>query len=262
MEKHQRDHPTGLWEKFCFYGTCIAIIASQAMMEASTDSKILLIESSCYLLSTSMNLSNVWRDRFGSKVWKYLTWGEGHEPKPLTQDRLVYCMSNMMQGSKAARSLMKVWMVIGVVDVVCLVFTMVYLKEVAKGDHEAGCGLVSGSIVVIAVFAFILAYLNMGGQPDWHKEEEKHMGILGGMIPLVGTFIVALGLGIAGIILFKINMTQTLCLVMGELILCDCIFNWLKLHFKTKKMGEFCNKSAKEIGFVHEWDQIKKDNGF
>jgi len=222
----------------------------QAIMDAAPESRMYLILTSAYLLTTSLNFASVWRDRFASRVWKYQVAGPENPHKRINASDFVYHTRNIWRAVEGWW-LMILWFIIGVGAVVCLALTMIYLKELAEGDHEAGCGLVSVSIFFYACFAFILAYVLIGPTPHWQKEEEKHMGFLGGVIPIAGFFIIAIGLEVAGILLFKITITQTMCIILGELIMGDAIFNFLKIFFKMKRVDNCITHVVRSVGENH-----------
>lgn len=250
MDVEMCAHPD-VWLQFLmFMVTCAAMVVCQAIMDAAPESRMYLILTSAYLLTTSLNFASVWRDRFASRVWKYQVAGPENPHKRINASDFVYHTRNIWRAVEG-KWLMILWFIIGVGAVVCLALTMFYLKELAEGDHEAGCGLVSVSIFFYACFAFILAYVLIGPTPHWQKEEEKHMGFLGGVIPIAGFFIIAIGLEVAGILLFKITITQTMCIILGELIMGDAIFNFLKIFFKMKRVDGYITHIVRSVGENH-----------
>jgi hypothetical protein len=216
----------------CF-GCLMASIVAEAygicVMDAKRHTQMFIGLSSLYVLSSSLNLGWILRDRFEAEVWKEEKVDRfiGSNKVELAVRNMVKVLGNMQQAMKL------MFMFIGAAAIAITTYAIIDF-----GVKEKGVGLLISAMVFSCASAWSMAQaLNEEALQD--KAHRMHQ------CATMVFFGLAVSLTVSGLVEMEIEWRKRIVLGLGVLIILDATLNFAKVVYRVTKVKKIVKKIKK-----------------
>jgi len=205
--------------------------------------------TSTFLLSSSITLFLIARDRMAARIWRYHVQDAAACNKGRTGDHLAtFVLTNILRSLKSV----DISGVFQVIRFVSLATTLWALPWKEHWEHQmAGFYLVLASIGFVIVAGLFLTdfYYAKSDKVDTHIDEE--LGMDGSLVPIYITFLGSLGVCFWGVLIMNWGITEKMAVVMGVLVFCDATFHHSKFEKRSSEANSLGKKWKQRFGGEH-----------
>lgn len=221
----------------CFASLILAILGQTygiiTMKIEKSEGKMFMALGSLYLLSASLNLAWLLRDRFESSIWK----DETNPPRFIGSTKVELAMRNVIKVlSNMQFAIKAMFFFCGATSIALTSFAIVHFEV-----QEKGVGLVVSGLVSSVFAAWFMAQA-MNDESMQGDSQKMHRGMS------VFFFCAAVALTVAGIVEMKIEWNKRAVLGLGVVITLDATLNFSKVVYRlsaVKKVVKTVEKRFK-----------------
>eukprot|EP00746_Dinoflagellata_sp_MGD_P010232 gnl/MRDRNA2_/MRDRNA2_121048_c0_seq1.p1 gnl/MRDRNA2_/MRDRNA2_121048_c0~~gnl/MRDRNA2_/MRDRNA2_121048_c0_seq1.p1 ORF type:complete len:481 (-),score=105.50 gnl/MRDRNA2_/MRDRNA2_121048_c0_seq1:607-1938(-) len=216
----------------CFGCLAFSVVAEAygiAVMDAKRYTQMFIALSSLYVLSASLNLGWLLRDKFEAEVWK-----EEAVDRFIGSNKVELALRNMMKVLANMQHAIKfMFLFIGACAITITVYAIIDF-----GVKEKGVGLISAAMVFSCASAWSMAQaLNEESLQD--KAHRMHQ------CATMVFFGLSVSLTVAGLIEMEIEWEKRIVLGLGVLIILDATLNFAKVVYRVSKVKKIFKKINK-----------------
>jgi len=213
----------------CLFLSMLAGAYGIAVMDAKRYTQMFIALSSLYVLSSSLNLGWLLRDRFDAEVWhaESVDRNIGSNKVELAVRNMVKVLANMQSAMKL------MFLFCGASAITITVYAIIDF-----GVKEKGVGLLSAAMVFSCASAWSMAQaLNEESLQD--KAHKMHQAAT------VVFFLLAVILTVVGLVEMEIEVEKRIVLGLGVLIILDATLNFAKVVYRVTKVKKIVKKIKK-----------------
>lgn len=217
----------------CLLLSILAQAYGIAVMDAETYTQMFIALSSLYVLSSSLNLGWLLRDKFEAEVWN-----DEERGRNIGSNKVELAVRNMVKVLANMQSALKFMFVFcgG-----CAIAITIY-SIIDFGVKEKGVGLISAGMVFSVASAWSMAQA-MNEEALQDSAHRMHQAAT------VVFFAGAVALTVAGLVEMEIEFEKRVVLGLGVLIILDSTLNFAKLVYRTTKVKKLVKKISKAFNF-------------
>lgn len=227
----------------CLFLSILAEAYGIAIMDAQRYTQMFIGLSTLYVLSASLNLGWLLRDRFEAEVW------EGEEKgRSIGSNKVELAVKNIMKVLGNMQEAMKfMFFFIGV-----MAMTMTIYSIIDFGVKEKGVGLISAGIVFSVASAWSMAQaLTEEGMQDDALKMHRAATVL--------FFLLAVILTVVGICEMEIPRKERAVIGLGVLIILDATLNFARVVYRISHVKKLLKKVNKAFHLHIEMEDTSKN---
>jgi hypothetical protein len=216
----------------CFACLALSILAEAygiMAMDAEKYTRIFISLSSLYVLSASLNLGWLLRDRFEAEVWA----GEAKD-RSIGSNKVELAVRNMVKTLSGMAQAMK--LMFGFVG--CMAIAITIYAIIDFGVKEKGVGLISAGMVFAVASAWSMAQA-------FNEESMQDTGHRMHQAATVVFFLGAVILTVVGLVEMEIDKEKRVVLGLGVLIILDATLNFAKVVYRVSHVKKIVKKIKK-----------------
>jgi hypothetical protein len=213
----------------CLLLSICALAYGVAVMDAKRHTQLFLGLSFLYVLSSSLNLGWILRDKFEAEVWK-----AEEEGRSIGSNKVECATRNMVKVLANMQSAMKLMFAFcGAMAVTITIYAIIDF-----GVKEKGVGLISAGIVFSIGAAWSMAQaLNEEGLQDDAQKVHRAATVV--------FFLLAAILTIVGLVEMEISLRKRIVIGLGVLIILDSTLNFAKVVYRISHVKKIVKKIKK-----------------
>lgn len=228
----------------CLLLSIVAQVYGIAVMDAETYTQMFIALSSLYVLSSSLNLGWLLRDKFEAEVWN-----DEERGRNIGSNKVELAVRNMVKVLANMQSAMKFMFVfVGGCAIAITIYAIIDF-----GVKEKGVGLISAGMVFSVASAWSMAQA-MNEEALQDSAHRMHQAAT------VVFFAGAVALTVAGLVEMEIEFEKRVVLGLGVLIILDSTLNFAKLVYRTSKVKKLVKRISQAFHFNLE--MVDESMGF
>jgi len=199
-----------------------------------------------YLLSSSLTLFLILRDRMAARIWRYYMMDSARHKNDRTGDKLAtFIVANIMRSLKTV-DIRGVFQLIRILSLGATLSALPWKEHFQKAMPGFYLVLISLLFTIVAGMFLAEFWFSKDDEVDAHAEGQ--FSGFAGLVPVMIMFGVAIGLTIWGVITMNWGLTEKLAVIMGVGVFVDSSFHCEKYNQRQNDAGKLQEKWHQRFG--------------